>query len=126
MENGFPENISAEIINGDCYEDINDLHQFGKYKGKGELEEVQTVGDIKQTEPVKNEESEMGIPIQDSEHEPSVAKSEELDGVADQKSVENTASCSDHDDEKYISLDRNHTFLALRFLCPYESRISWE
>lgn len=85
------ENISAEVINGDCCEDKDGLHQSDNCQANGQMEEVQ------------NEDSVMEIAIQDSEHEPPVAKSVESDEVAEQKSVENTASDSENVDEEDIA-----------------------
>lgn len=98
VENALPDNISAEVTNGDCREDEDDLHPSDNSEGKGRVEEVQTADDPEGTESVK-----MGIPIQDSEDEPSVAKSVQPDEVAGQKSVENTASDSENDDEQDIA-----------------------
>lgn len=85
------ENISAEVINEDCCEDKDGLHQSDNCQVNGQMEEVQ------------NEDSVMEIAIQDSEHEPQVAKSVESDEVAEQKSVENTASDSENVDEEDIA-----------------------
>lgn len=92
------ENIPAEVTNGDCREQEDDLHTSESSKEKRRVEEVQTADDPEGTESVK-----MGIPIQDSEHEPSVAKTVQPDEVAGQKSVENTASGSENEDEQDIA-----------------------
>lgn len=94
----FSENIPSEVTNEDCREQEDDLHLSENSKEKVGVEEVQTADDPEGTESVK-----MGIPIQDSEHEPSVAKTVQPDEVAGQKSVENTVSGSENEDEQDIA-----------------------
>lgn len=94
----FSENIPSEVTNEDCREQEDDLHLSENSKEMVGVEEVQTADDPEGTESVK-----MGIPIQDSEHEPSVAKTVQPDEVAGQKSVENTVSGSENEDEQDIA-----------------------
>lgn len=104
-KNTSSENISSEVINGDCCEDKDGLHQSGNSEGIGQMEE-----DVRErTESVQNGDSVMGIPIQDSEHELLVAKSVESHEVAEQKSVENTASDTENVDGEDIARSSTET-----------------